>query len=152
MDADTATTGATDGPDAGMLTRLLVAVPGFVGAAYIIQQGWVAYAAASHESSLLPAADQRENVAGGLAMGVGQALMAIGLFVASLVVAAVLPRRLSAWLAAAVLVPGLLMLAYGLVVYAETGDGKPLLAVAFAPAAAVVRLIWQGTHKTKRAA
>jgi hypothetical protein len=64
-------------------------------------------------------------------MGVGQALIFIGVLVAALVLAAVLPRRLSPWWAGAILLPGALMLTHGVGMYLETSGPQAMLAVAF---------------------
>jgi hypothetical protein len=131
------------------LARLLVAIPGFLGALYIIDQGWRNYSEAARENAALPLEDQHENVAGGLAMSVGQALIFIGVLVAALVLVTMLPRRLSAWWGGAVLLAGGLMLAYGLAVLIETGDPRAVLTVAYAPIAAAIRLSWQASHKPR---
>jgi hypothetical protein len=62
---DPAASGPTSRPDVGTLVRLLIAIPGLLGALNIIEQGWTTNAEAARENAALPLEDQHENVAVG---------------------------------------------------------------------------------------
>ena len=138
-------------PDKGTWIRLAVGIPGLLGAACIIAVGSWAYAEAYRENAALSIADQRENVAGGLAMSIGAVLILLGLLAAALVLATVLPRRLPWWLGVIVLIIGGLMLAYCVAWWTEGGDPRGVLMVGYAPIAAIVRMAWQAVHKARLA-